>query len=355
MHLSLPLLGPAPLLFNNACFALLAGCRLVRYLYRFGKPLRYGAGCCQPRQGVTLSSPVAEVRARLEKSGYRFQEQGDYGEQRDLGYLGTIVMYAGLLLLLSVGCFDNLRHFSGSLLDAMGPGTKLNKVESYRNVNKGPWSASLDSLPTMHIVSQTLPDSSYPKGATAVALTDDDGKTAEYLLAPGQPVHYGGFDISMAKLVFQPQLVIKYKESGTLFDDMVTLDPLVEKRGPYSFYGLLQGTILGVGVYYQPEKSMLMVVISQGGKKVVTDLTFQVDQQVVQGDYILSCPKMGQWTQIDVVHRRHKGLLLAGGICALLGLLLRVAVRPQRIWLEAVAEGCLIRSSGKETLSGLQS
>ena len=42
-------------------------------------------------------------------------------------------------------------------------------------------------------------------------------------------------------------------------------------------------TILVGGVYYQPEKSTLMVVISRGDKKVVTDMTFQVDQQVAAG------------------------------------------------------------------------
>ncbi len=145
--------------------------------------------------------------------------------------------------------------------------------------------------------------------------------------------------------------MIKSRESGApLFDELVTLDPLVQKRGVYSFYGLFQGAILGGGVYYQPEKSMLMVVITKGEEKVVTDLAFQVDQQVVQGDYILSCSKMGQWSEIQVIHRRPKGLLMVGGIIAIIGLLLRVVIRPQRVWLEETPEGCMVRVVGKEAM-----
>lgn len=356
LHFRLPLVGStAALLVNNVCFALFVACRLIRYLAGMTKSVRYGAACCRPRLSVTLSSPIAKARALLENLGYSFDADGRYCERRDIGYLGTTVMYGGLLILLSVGSWDNLRHFSGVLLDGMGPPTSLNKVESYRRIKKGPLAASIVSLPRIQIVSQSLPDSTYPKGATEVALIAEDGKAQKFTLIPGEQVSYGGFDISMAKLVFQPQIVIKQRDAGAiLFDGLVTLDPLVQKRGVYSFYGLFQGAILGGGVYYQPERNMLMVVISRGGEKVVTDLAFQVDQQVVKGDFILSCAKMGQWSEIHVIHRRHKGLLVIGGVIAVIGLLLRIAIRPQRVWLEEVAEGCTIRSSGKETLNRLK-
>lgn len=351
LHFRLPLVGSTtPLLVNNVCFAFFVACRLLRYIAGMRKSVRYGAACCRPRQSVTLPSPVAEVRALLGKAGYSFDADGGYGEQRDIGYLGTTVMYCGLFILLSVGSWDNLRQFSGVLRDGMGPATSLNKIESYLSINKGLFAASPVSLPRMQIISQSLPDSTYPKGATEVVLTSEDGKAQKYTLIPGKPVSYGAFDISMAKLVFQPQIVIKYTGSGTLFDGLVTLDPLVQKRGVYSFYGLFQGVILGGGVYYQPEKNMLMVVITRGNEKVVTDLAFQVDQQVVKGDYILSCAKMGQWSEIHVIHRRHKGLLVAGGIIAIIGLLLRVAIRPQRVWLEEAPEGCVVRVVGNEAI-----
>lgn len=356
LHVRLPLAASTtPLLVNNLCFAFFVACRLLRYLAGMRKSVRYGAACCRPNQGVTLPLPVAEVRALLGKEGFSFDADGHYGEKRDIGYLGTTVMYGGLFILLAVGSWDNLRQFSGVLLDGMGPATSLNKVESYLRINKGPLAASPVSLPRMQVISQNLPDSRYPKGATEVSLIAEDGKAENFVLIPGEPVSYGAFTISMAKLVFQPRIVIKDKDSGvTLIDELVTLDPLVQKRGVYSFYGLFQGVILGGGVYYQPENNMLLVVITRGVEKVVTDLAFQVDQQVEKGDYTLSCAKMGQWSEIHVVRRRHKGLLVSGAVIAVIGLLLRIAIRPQRVWLEEATEGCVIWSSGKETMNRLK-
>jgi hypothetical protein len=354
LHVQLPLAGSKPLLVNNICFTVFVACRLLRYLAGIGKDFRYGAVYRKPRQSFTLPLPAAEARGELGSAGYSFAADGSYGEKRDLGYLGTTVMYGGLFIVLAVGSWDNLQQFSGALLDGVGPATSLNKVESYRSINKGPLAASLISLPRMQILSQTLPDSTYPKGATEVALIAEDGKVQKKLLVPSVPVSYGDYDIYMAKMVFEPEIVIKTRDSKTLFDALVTLNPLVQKRGGFRFYGPFLGDDVFGGVYYQPEKSFLMVVITRGGKRVVTYMTFQVDQQVVQGDYILSCAKMGQWSEIHVVHRRHKGLLVVGGIIAIIGFLMRIAIRPQRVWLEEAAEGCRVWASGKEAMNRLK-
>lgn len=348
LHVQIPLVGHELLLLNNIVCTFLLAARLLRYLFGMGKGIRYGADFGRPRQATNLPIPAAEARRVLSSAGYTWTSDGGYAEKRELGYLGTTILYAGLLILLAVGSWDNLQQFSGVLYDGMGPATNLNKPESYRSISKGPLAAIPSSLPRMQILNQFMPDGAYPMGATEVAMTSEDGKTKKIVLKPRDPVSFGSYDVYMSKLVFEPQIVIKNRDSLTLFDSFVRLDPLVKKRGEYSFYGLFQGDILGGGVYYQPEKSSLMVVISQNGKKVVTDLVFQVDQQAVQGDYVLSCAKMGQWSVIHVVHRRHKGLLLAGAIIAIIGLLLRIVIRPQRVWLEEEPDGCRVWEVGKE-------
>lgn len=354
LNINLPLAGPKPLLVNNIFFAFLVACRLLRYLYHLRKGIRYDAAYGKPKQSLSLALPPADIRVKLSGGGFIFAADHDYGEKNDTGYVGTTVMYAGLLILLATGNWDSLHQFSGVVHDGMGPATNLNKAEAYVSKVKGAWAAIPGSLPRMQITKQFLPDRTYPMGATEVALITEDGKAEKIFLKPRIPYSVGSYDIYMTKLVFEPQIVIKDKDSVTLFDSLVKLDPLVQKRGAYSFYGLFQGDILGGGVYYQPEKNSLMVVISRDGKKVVTDMVFQVDQQAVEGDYILSCAKMGQWSEIHVVHRRHKGLLLAGAVIGVIGLLLRLAIRPQRIWLEESASGSSIRVSGKEAVTQLQ-
>lgn len=338
-----------PLLINNICFACIAGCRLFRYLSLYNKPLRYASACCRPGKSETIALPPAEARTVLGKAGYCFDTAGRYGEKRDLGYLGTTVFYAGLFLLLAVGSWDNLQQFSGVLLDGMGPATDLGKIKSYRSITRGALATLPQSLPKMQITRQHLPDDTYPRGATEVILYPDDGKPLAYLLKPREPISIDGYDLYMAKLVFEPQIVIKRSDiNQPLFDSIVTLNPLVQKRGVYSFYGLYQGYNLAGGVYYQPEKSSLLVVISRNEKKVVTEMAFQVDQEVKQGDFIVSCAKMGQWSEIHVVHRRHKLLLALGAVIAVCGLLLRIIIRPRRVWLEEAAEGCRLWATGGE-------
>jgi hypothetical protein len=46
--------------------------------------------------------------------------------------------------------------------------------------------------------------------------------------------------------------------------------------------------------------------------------------------------------------------MLLGGMIALMGLLLRIAIRPQRVWLEEAPEGSMIWMSSKKTMIVLQ-
>jgi hypothetical protein len=352
-HLEIPLVGRL-LLVNNIVFAFLVGLRLVRYLSGMKRGIRYGADVPRSASVFDCQLPVARAREVLTGAGYTFAHGGGYGEKHDLGYLGATILYGGLFLLLATGSWDNVRRFGGTLLDSVGPATKLSRLESYRSLTMGPLPARPDSLPQMRILNQILPDSTYPKGATEIALIPEQGPPVTTVLMPTVPFRYGAYDIYMSKLVFEPQIVIRTKDERTLFDGFVRLDPLVQKRGDFSFYGLFQGPEVGGGGYYQPEKNLLMVVISRNGKKEVTEMRFQVDQQVVSGDYLLSCAKMGQWSEIHVVHRRHRGLLILGGIIALLGLALRVAVRSQRVWLDEAAGGCRVTALGPEAEQLLQ-
>jgi hypothetical protein len=349
LHLGLPLVGPRLLLGNNICFALLAACRLVWYLSRLGKGIRYGKDLQRPAGASDCQFSVAEADGMLAGAGYTVSADGSYAEKRDLGYLGTTVLYAGLFILLATGSWDNLRQFAGVVLDGPGPATKLNKLESYRNLVKGPLASKPDDLPQMRIISQILPDSTYPRGGTEIALIPEHGEPLTKLLLPTDaPLRYGSYDIYMTKLVFEPEIVIKTKDSRVLYDAFVKLDPLVQKRGDFSFYGLFAGSEVVGGAYYQPEKSLMMLVITRNGKKEVADMTFQVDQEVTKGDYVLSCAKMGQWSEIHVVHRRHREFLILGGVVALLGLVLRFAVRPQRVWLEGAGGACRVTAVGDD-------
>lgn len=354
LKLGVPLIDFRLMMVNNICFAFLVACRLLAHLARLGKATRYGEEPRPEQEGFLWEGSSDSARGKLSGAGFSFNAGGVYGEKRDFGYLGVVIFYTGLLVMLAVGCWDNLHQFSAVLLDGAGPATKLSRLDSYRTVSRGVMMRKLDALPQLKILSQILPDSTYPKGATEVALVPEEGKPVTTLLLPGEPLPYGPYDVSMSKLVYMSEIVVKGRDGQLLYDGMVQLDPLVKKRGDFRFYGMFQGDVVGGGVYYNPGKKEMMMVVSRNGQRVVADLTFQVEQQVTAGEYTLSCARMGQWSEIHVEHRRHKQFLVLGGIIALFGLAIRLFVRPQRVWLEEAQGGCSVVSIGSETRQLLQ-
>ncbi|WP_236021892.1 cytochrome c biogenesis protein ResB [Geomesophilobacter sediminis] len=347
LHLGIPFLNFNLLLANNICFALLAIVRLLWYLGRSGKEIRYGEGG-RPSSAYATELPLPEARSVLARGGFVFGADGTYGEKRDRGYLGTVLLYVGLSVVLATGSWNNLRQFAGVVLDGVGPATPLSKPEAYRSLTRGPLAPKMESLPQLRVLSQILPDSTYLRGGTEIALIPAEGKPASTVLLPPTPYVYQNYDIYMTKIVFTPEVIIKTKAGALIFDGFVQLDPLVQKRGVFSFYGPFAGDQAVGGVYYAPDKNLMMMVVTRNNQKVVGDLVFQADQEVTAGDYVLSVAKLGQWSEIHIVHHRNKALLWLGGIIAVLGLAVRLALRPQRVWLDEGEQGCRVASVGRD-------
>ncbi|MEI6703414.1 MAG: hypothetical protein WCL71_07750, partial [Deltaproteobacteria bacterium] len=236
-HIHLPLVSVTSMLVNNACFALLVAARLLRYCAGLRRSIRYGDCCGKPRGESDISLSRLEAQDKLANIGYAFNSAGSYGEKRDYGYLGTTLLYGGLLVLLAFGTLDNLRQFSGTLLDSVGAATKLSRPEAYQSIIKGPFAARIDTLPQMKILNQFMPTPEYPRGATEMALFSADGTEQKKIVTPMEPFRSGDYDIFMARFIVEPQITIKTKDSITIFDGLVRLNPEVRKADAYGFNG----------------------------------------------------------------------------------------------------------------------
>lgn len=355
LELRIPFAGPKLLLINNLLFALLVASRFVSYCAGLRKPLRYAADAGLPEHEEPLPLPLNAARSALAQAGFRCDPAGEYWEKRDRGYLGSVLFYGGLCLLLLFGTLGILRQFSGTLWDGIGSSTKLSNLESYRSLSKGPLVRDYQTLPQILIVRQVMPGDLFPKGGTELLLRSHDGKEQEVMLQPGIPLRHGAYDIYMSKLVFEPQVVIRTDKNQTVISKFVQLHPLVTRKDGFSFYATFVESNLSGDVYYQPETSRLKVVLRRDGKRVMNaELVFQGEPLVGQADLVLSCEKMGQWTEIRVVRRRPMALLAASGVLALLGLLLRLAVSPQRVWLRAQDGGGSYRAVGRDAKRALE-
>lgn len=343
-HIYIPLAGYKPLLVNNACFALVVAFRFLYALKRVSAPLRYPPNCGRPRRSEELDSTCEEARLALVGEGYYFDQLGGYAEKRDMGHIGTVLVYGGILLLLATGVLDSLRQFSGTLLDGVGLSTQLNNMERYQVLKKGPLSPSPEQLPLMQIIRQVPPDTANPLGATEIVLTSETGSSLQKMLIPGERFTYQDYDIYMSRLLYEPYITVKISETSKIvFSGPIRLVPLDRLQGTYGFAGRQIVEQMQVDVLYNPLQSDLRVIIHNRGKQILdVSMRFQVDREMVQGGLVLSCEKLGQWSEIHVVRKRHSGLMSLWGIIAVIGLLLRVSIRPRRVWMEQNNGRCRI-------------
>ena len=350
LHLNLPLANSKyPLLYNNACFTLFVALRLLYYLQGIARGVRYGSGSGAPRESLAVAGSTEAVRASLAGAGFVFSRGGEYAEKRDAGYLGTAIFYAGLLLVLFTGTRDNMCQYSGVLLDGVGVSTDLNRVEAYRRLTTGPLTRKPTTLPRMKIIRQIIPGDAYPRGAVGIAFISAEGKEQEVVLKASELYPAGDYDLYMSKMVYEPQLAIAINDSSPVFSGKVLLHQMAAKENGFGFYGAFVEGPLDGEVYYQPEKSRLKVVVHQGRATLLdTELIFQIDRLSRSANFSVLCEKMGVWSEIHVVHRRHLSLIFLGAVIAMVGLLARAAIRPQRVWLEDAPEGCRARVVGRE-------
>ena len=356
LHVQLPLINSeTPLLYNNTCFTIVVSLRFFYYLLGLTRAIRYGGRMGVPRQSVDIARPAGTVRSSLADAGYVFNSGGDYGEKRDRGYLGTAILYAGLFVVLFTGTWDNMHQYSGTLLSGIGASKDLNRMEVYRRLTTGPLTRKPATLPKMKIVRQLLPDAANPRGATEIAFFSADGKEQTVLLKAPEIFRAGAYDIYMSRMVYEPIIAITIDNSSPVFNGQVTLNQMAAKEDGFGFYGTFVDGLLDGEVYYQPEKSRLRVVVHQGKELLIDNiLIFQVDRLSRSANFSIMCEKMGVWSEIHVVHRRHMTLIIQGGILVVIGLLARVVFRPQRVWLEEASEVCRVRVVGKETMKLLE-
>jgi hypothetical protein len=348
------------LLYNNIGLLLALGARFSYYLAGLRRGVRYGESARPAKQPLTPALPAVEVRGQLAGAGFHWNADGSYGEKHEPGYLGTILIYGGLFLLLGIGTYENLAQFSGTLLHGVGLPADLSKRGTFNPLFKGILS-SQSGLPRLEVTKQVFPNQTYPKGASDIVLLSKDNTpvgSATIVGGGAEPYEYKGYDIYLAKQLVDIALNVRDRKDPdrTVFYDSVKFSPLWKKEGDYSMYATfaMPGGVDGEA-YYNPDKKAFRFVLTRGGKPYLdTDYILHQYRSKEVGPYRMSIDAMGNWSEIHVVRRRHMELLWVGGIIAVIGLLVRIAFRPQRVWLEDAPDGCRVWAVGGEAKGRLK-
>jgi len=305
---------------------------------------------------VELERSCTQVTEELSRAGFSFEASGCYGEKRNVASLGTTLIYAGLVLMLSFGLWDNLRQFSGTIIKGPGTAIDLSQPSKYYHLITGPL-ASPAGLPFLKVLNQEFPGGTYPFGATEIGLYARDAKRigGAFIDANKGPYNFSGYDYYLNSLLVDCALTIKTKGSfeNNVFDEAVKLRPLYDKKvGDFTLYGTYSTPAGDEGeAWFDPAHNIFKISLAHDGKKLLdTDFAFQMYREKEAGNYVVSILGSGHWSELHVVRRRHMPLIIAGCVIAVVGLLMRILFRPQRVWLEENGDGCRARFVGKNPL-----
>ncbi|MEI6702172.1 MAG: hypothetical protein WCL71_01390, partial [Deltaproteobacteria bacterium] len=314
-HLQLPLAGnKSSVLYNNACLSVFIALRVIYYLRGLTRTIRYGADSGIPKAATETDRSVSEIKSRLTESGFQFDNAGSYAEKQDRGYLGTTLLYAGLFIVIFTGTLDNMRQFSGTFLHGVGMALDLNTNDRYRALATGPLTTEPTTLPKMKIMSHILPDATYPLGAAEVVFINPTGKEQKVILKAPDPYRAGNFDIYMARMLYEPTISVSIDGAIPVYNGRIMLKPLAAKVDDFGFYTSFVDGNLDGEVYYQPEKSRLKMVLRQGSNALMDkELIFQVERRQTMGNISFTVERMGVWSEIHVVQRRHMPVVFIGG------------------------------------------
>ena len=358
LKLGLPVSGDL-LLVNNIIFCVCIILRLVWRVLKMSRgDIRYGADSRPPKSELELDRPASQLQTELAGAGFIFAAGGRYGEKRDIGYLGATVLYGGLLLLLFFGSYDYMREYSVMGRLGVGEPMPLNPTGLIGPYEAG-FFARYDKMPLVQVRKQILPNPQWPKGATEIVLLSEDRKElTKTTIAPGKSFSYGGLDYSMTRFIFDALIVISGGNS-IAYEGFVKFYPLPVKKGEYSYYGgIINKTsekFRGAAWLNPADKKKVRVEATLDGKKIVeTELELWGESKKTQGDYTAKLEGLAQWSEIRVARSRHSLLLMIGAALAVLGGFMRIAVRPQRVWLEESEKGCRVKATGGKALQLLQ-
>lgn len=343
------------LLANNLLLLLYLAVRLVVLLRKAARPLRYDEDSRRPREGVAVPFAPDAARKLLDVSGYRFNAAGTYGERRDAGFWGTVLVHAGLILLLGFGSYDNTHMFTGSFLLGVGEPLPLYEKSVYGFWSKGLLTSYSDIDMKLRVKERFLPSERYPQGATEIVLLDRHGRELQQgIVDPQRPMSQGHYNVCMTRFVYDAWVVVTTTGNLVVFTDWIKLLPRPDTSGAYTHYNDFtsrDGKFAWRAWFDQNNDRLRFQIDREGARIVDVVLGMGSEARKEAGGFVSSLQGIGKWTEFRIIRKRHVPFLIAGGVIALIGLVIRLTFSSRRVWIEAEGEKSIIRSTDSRLLN----
>lgn len=331
-------LGPDLLLYNNIAFLLYLILRLAYQALQLRSDFLYHGpppGRITPLMPGILSIGIGD---KLRAHGYRVDSHRCYAERRDAGYFGTMVMLVGLVGVLGFGTLDYLNQFSAVMNYSIGAPVALDDPGAYLSLQESRFVPAASLRARLKIVKQIVRSKEYPRGATEVLISARDGSVLyQGMLQPGNPVDIMGIDMEMRRFLLDAWLVVLKDPAHILATQWVRLYPRSGLPEGYTHYGRLEEPFeqTYADVYFRPDPEGVMVDLEHEGtrpSRVV--LGMGPDSSASTAGYRVEFKGYSLWSELKFTRQRSPGVIIAFALIALLGLLVRLIIRPDRVWCE---------------------
>lgn len=349
----LPSYIPSPnriIMVNNFCFMLLIALRFFNQLGSMRRKFCY-SDQDRPLKHISLDSTSLEsMRQKFASAGFCFSNSG-YGEKRDLSRVATSMVYGGIFLALLIGNYDNLRFISGSFTQGQGAPSSLDDARLYSNLIMGPLS-SLKSLPVFQIKTISYGAAQRPEDTAEIVLYDKSHTVLAQGTAArgGETFVHNGVGYDLKRVLIDVPLQIGTDKGRLEFEGTLKVRPLNPPLENYSYFASFEGVRLQWDLLYDPVGRSFKLLGGQGGKKLVDGVyVFGRDSSVVMGPFYAKIHSITERAEIQLVHPRHLAGLFTGLVLAVLGALMSLFCRPQRVWLEASTAGCRVWAVGRDS------
>lgn len=332
------------------------------YLLLWRKSVPPGVPDGLPETGLMLNKD--EMSAVLQKSGYRVNLAATYAEKGVVKRISLALLQLSFSLLLIIGTYDNLFHFSGSVFIGIGNPFPLNSFSTYTIVSKGILTSYSDIAYKVQGVEWKLPDRQYPFGAAEIRILDLNDKKIWQGILPifGEPQQVGEFLFSANSFEYDIWLIMTTTKNHVLYTDWIHFFPSKKSESGYTHHGTLKKDHLndvdGSG-FFDQYNDRLRLDIRYKKEQLLVKLGGDIGPKVVLGNYVFKNEGIGRWAQLRVLRKRHIPLLITFALLSIISAVCYFLSGRKRVWVRESTSGqcyctaddpAVIESTGRKEL-----
>jgi len=307
---------------------------------------------------LTGSITLKHITAYLEKSGWFTAVSNNIlsASKGRIGFLGSIVFHAGMLIAFAGFITSSLYGFRGSILFVQGHRTGLAESGFIRILKKPRFNPAVpEFFLTLEHYAATFDSRGTPvEYSSSFIFEDEDLNIRPVKIAINQPLKYKGFQATLQRHGVTPYFIIRDRER-----DRIIFDADVNLITEGDFFDMFNVDAAGMTVYakFFPEMGIrdgtpflvsrewrrpgfLLEVKDKNNKKFRE--FFYADEVKTLGEFMFSVKDIKHWVEIEVSKDSGIRIFITGFILIIAGLMVRFIDYDRNLFIKIEGDNLLL-------------